>query len=128
MGQIIKRPSFADAEKAGITPPLWLNPVLRDRHIKGTTEHNEFTKRRGVSPSYFNDGLNLQALIYLYAGTGKPIGNRLVGLPGSREVIELKREIGYYVNKHNQTPLPTRKFMIVYSGDDAHVIPASPNK
>lgn len=96
MGQIIKRPSFADAEKAGITPPLWLNPVLRDRHIKGNKEWQRNADSRG-EPSYFIDTINSQALIYLFDGTGKPCKNNkgVLGKPGTREIIETNDIIGY---------------------------------
>ncbi len=121
---LVKRPNFT----ATMIPPLWLNPILRDRHRLDTVEYRERSAARKAPPSYFNDDVNLQALIYLYAGTGQQKGEIAIGQPGSQEVIELEHDIGYYVNKVNQTPLPTRKFIIIYSSSGAHIMPASPNK
>ena len=87
------------------------------KHIKG---HNNYIPGR----SYFVISVEeLQELINKHAGTGEIIRDRK-GKWNNKEVIEVNKDIGIYVDLETRAETKTNRLTIHYSKKGVHVVPA----
>lgn len=69
-----------------------------------------------------------QNLLDRFAGKGKPVGDKVHGMPDYRERVNFGEIIGYYVDPNNpEIKLPTTKGIIRYSKKGAHIVPSHPD-
>ncbi len=85
------------------------------KHIRG---HNNYTEGR----SYINDGIDVQPLVDLYAGTGEILRDAC-GRWSHKEKVVADMVIGYDVSIVDGTETPTKFFTIHYSKKGVHIVP-----
>jgi filamentous hemagglutinin len=70
-----------------------------------------------------------QRLLDRHAGTGQPVNNVPIGLPGSKERVDFGTIIGEYIDPESGRPAATSRGIIVYDRrGHAHIIPARPSR
>ena len=68
-----------------------------------------------------------QGLLDQWAGTGQPVNDIPIGLPGSKERVDFGKVIGNYVDPETRMVIATSRGVIVYDRRGrAHIIPARP--
>ncbi|WP_369372024.1 polymorphic toxin type 50 domain-containing protein [Promicromonospora sp. Populi] len=60
------------------------------------------------------------------AGTGTPVGNTPVGLPGSKERVDYGEVIGHYADRDTGELIPTTIGLLHYSKNGVHIVPGRP--
>ena len=60
-------------------------------------------------------------------GTGEQRGNIPVGQPGSKELVDFGKVIGYYVDEASREKTPVTTGMVHYSKKGAHIVPHLPS-
>jgi RHS repeat-associated protein len=107
----------------GTAPNLSVNWNQQNKHIVGTNEYrtaNQVTQRSPLAP-----GVDAQALVNQYAGTGQAANRVPLGQPGSVERISTNQTIGTYYD-NGVAVGPTTNFTIRYGKDGVHIIPSRP--
>ena len=107
----------------GVNPNLSINTGSQNKHIPGTNEYKTASAVTLRSP--LEPGVDPQALVNRYAGTGQAANNAPLGQVGSVERIKTSEVIGTYVDK-GVVVGPTTNFTIRYGNKGVHIIPARP--
>jgi filamentous hemagglutinin len=87
----------------------------QEKHFPG---HNSYTPGRSTMT---NDPSKLSQK----AGTGKQIGKKPIGTPGSKERIDFGEKIGTYIDEAGNSS-PTTKGILHYGKKGIHIVPARP--
>ena len=93
-----------------------INPEKQSRHDINSDGYQQ-------GRSYLLPGIDAQALVNIYHGTGEPKFNKS-GEWKNREVVDINYSIGILVNPHTNEETITNSFTIHYSKTGAHVVPA----
>ena len=95
----------------------------QNKHIEGTNEHKtELAK--GESKSILTVDPNSLTSKF---GTGEQRGNIPVGQPGSKELVDFGKTIGYNVEQGSGKKIPVTTGMVHYSKKGAHIVPHLPS-
>jgi len=108
----------------GAEPNLTINVGQQNKHVVGTNEYKTASQQAQRSP--LADGVDPQALVNQYAGTGQAANKIPLGQPGSVERISTDKVIGNYIDDKGVLIGPTTNFTIRYAKDGVHIIPARP--
>lgn len=109
---------------AGTKPNLTIKVGAQNKHIVGTNEYNVTSQTQLRSP--LATGVNPQALVNQYAGTGRATNNVLLGQAGSKEVIVTNKVVGNYIDDKGNDFGLTTNFTIHYAKNGVHIVPARP--
>ncbi|MFN8672285.1 MAG: polymorphic toxin type 50 domain-containing protein [Candidatus Sericytochromatia bacterium] len=90
----------------------------QEKHIPGKNNFEAGKSEITISVS------ELQSLVNKYAGKGTLKGKTPLGQPGSKEVVDFGKVIGYHVDPVTGVKTPTTKGTIHYSKNGVHVVPA----
>jgi len=93
-----------------------VNAEKQNRHIRGSSKYVE-------GRSYLLDGVDAQALVDRYHGTGN-LERSKIGQWSNRETIIADVDIGVCINILTGKKNITNRFTIHYSGTGTHVVPA----
>ena len=96
----------------------------QNKHIEGTNEYNTELANGRTNKSLLTTDPNSLTSQF---GTGKQVGNIPVGQPGSKEVIDFGKNIGYHVDKDTGVRTLTTEGTVHYSKKGAHVVPNYPS-
>jgi RHS repeat-associated protein len=108
-------------------PNLTVNMNQQNKHIVGTNEHKTANASAPTPRSTIDSNIDVQQLVDNYAGTGRVIPTgRLIGNPGSKEVVSTNRIIGQYYDVTTKSFVPTKNFTIHYAKNGVHIVPARP--
>lgn len=102
---------------AGSLKNTKVNWGQQTKHFPG---HNNYTPGRSTITS---DPKKLLRK----AGTGQPVGEKMVGSPGSQERVNFGKNIGSYTSQAGESS-PTSMGIIHYGEKGAHIVPARPKK
>ena len=93
-----------------------INPEKQSRHIK---ESDGYIEGR----SYLLNGVDAQALVDRFHGTGTAHLNRSGDMWINKEFIESDRDIGININNKTGQESITNRFTIHYSNTGTHIVP-----
>ncbi|KFA57971.1 hypothetical protein GAPWKB11_1971 [Gilliamella apicola] len=111
----------------GANPNLTVNMNQQNKHIVGTNEHKTANASASIPRSTIDSNIDVQQLVNNHAGTGREIPTgRLIGNPGSKEVVSTNRIIGQYYDVTTKSFVPTKNFTIHYAKNGVHIVPARP--
>ncbi|MBV6818401.1 DUF4150 domain-containing protein [Rahnella sp. PD12R] len=103
-------------------PTVIIEQSKQNKHILGTNEY-KISLESGLNKSILTV---LPNSLLSEIGSGKQVGNILVGMPGSKERIDFGRVIGNYVERDTGALLPTSNGIVHYSKKGVHVVPSRP--
>uniref|UniRef100_UPI00240E43CC RHS repeat-associated core domain-containing protein n=2 Tax=Rosenbergiella epipactidis TaxID=1544694 RepID=UPI00240E43CC len=111
-----------------LKPTITVNMNKQRKHIPGTNENKTANMNSEHKRSIINPNIDVQGVVNKYAGTGSQSGSVKRGNPGYKEKILSDEIIGKYYYTETKSFEETTNFIIHYSKNDVHIVPARPNK